>query len=192
MNKKSLRDRMRVMRRSLDDEEQLCVARAVFDRIMGYEPYRQAQTVMAYMAVRGELSLERVIHDALESGKRLVLPRCESPGIMTARRIASLDDLESGAYGLPEPKESCETVNPKEIDLIFVPGAAFDIAGHRLGQGGGYYDRFLAGSAARRAGICHEFALLESVPFEAHDEIMNDIITPGRIYHAGEKCDRRT
>ena len=192
VDKRELRMCMRGMRQRLSAPEQEEAAQAVFERIMGYEPYRRAATVMAYMAVRGELSLEWVIRDALESGKRLALPRCELPGVMTARWVRSPDDLETGAYGLPEPKESCENVNPKEIDLILVPGAAFDCAGHRLGQGGGYYDRFLSGSSACRAGICHGFALLKNVPFEKHDEIMDDIITPGGIYPAGEKCDRRT
>lgn len=182
---------MRAMRRSLDEEEQILAARAVFERIMAYEPYRQAGTVMAYVAVQGELRLEMVIKDVLAGGKKLLLPRCEAPGIMTARRISSMEDLVPGTYGLLEPKESCGTADPGEIDLILVPGVAFDREGHRLGQGGGYYDRFLMGSGAHRVGICHDFALLESVPFDAHDIRMDDVITPGGVLSAGKICDRR-
>ena len=133
MNKRELRVRMRGMRRELPAIEQEEAARSVFERIVAYEPYRQAGTVMAYAAVRGELSLAPVIEDILASGRALLLPRCEAPGIMTARRIRSLDDLAPGTYGLPEPKESCEIADPSEIDLIFVPGVAFDGEGHRLG-----------------------------------------------------------
>ena len=139
------------------------------------------------MACRGEVSLECVIRDALLSGKTLLLPRCEAPGIMTARSICSMDDLAPGAYGLPEPKACCAAVMPQAIDLILVPGVAFDRTGARLGQGGGYYDRLLKESGALRAGICHDFALLHAVPSEAHDENMDMIITPGGLIRTGRK-----
>lgn len=183
---------MRAMRRILAASGQEEAARAVYAQIMAYEPYRQAKTVMAYVAVRGELSLAPVMEDILSSGRTLLLPRCESPGIMTARRIRSREDLVLGAYGLLEPKAERPIADPMGIDLILVPGAAFDPLGHRIGQGGGYYDRFLGKSGAHRAGICHGFALLESVPFEAHDEMMDDVITPGGVFFAGKRCDRRT
>lgn len=181
MNKAELRTLMRAERRALPDAAQDEAARAVFAQIRTFEPYRRARTVMAYMACRGELSLEAVIRDALQSGKTLLLPRCESPGVMTARRIHDMDDLVPGAYGLPEPEEDCGIVQPQDIDLILVPGVAFDRMGHRLGQGGGYYDRLLRESRALRVGVCHDFALLDSVPYEAHDVNMDMIITPGGI-----------
>lgn len=186
MNKTEMRTAIRTKRRALSAEEQRAAAQTVFERICTFEPYKNAGTVMAYMACRGELSLEHVIRNALFSGKTLLLPRCEAPGIMTARRIRSMDDLAPGAYGLPEPRESCAAIVPARIDLILVPGVAFDCAGHRLGQGGGYYDRFLAESSAVRAGICHGFALLDGVPREAHDIRMDYVITPGGIVRAGE------
>ena len=189
MNKAQLRACMREKRRSLLKEEQESAARAVFEQLAAFEPYKKADKVMAYMACRGELSLEPVIRDALSSGKTLLLPRCEAPGIMTARRIACMEDLEPGSYGLPEPKDSCAAVNPQEIDLILVPGVAFDRAGHRIGQGGGYYDRFLEKSGALRVGICHEFALIDAVVHEAHDRMMDNVITPGRMIRI---CNRRT
>lgn len=168
---------MREKRRALSLSEQDAAARAVFARLAEYEPYQKARTVMAYLACRGELSLEYVIRDVLGSGKTLLLPRCESPGIMTARRISGGEDLAPGIFGLTEPKEECEIVNPEDIDLILVPGVAFDRAGNRLGQGGGYYDRFLERSGARRVGVCHGFALLDAVPHETHDVTMDDVIT---------------
>ena len=64
------------------------------------------------------------------------------------------------------------------LDLILVPGTAFDRAGGRVGQGGGYYDRFLPGTQALRMGVCHHFALQSSVPMSTHDQSMDIIITP--------------
>lgn len=192
MNKKETRERLRSMRWGLTADEQARAAHALAAQIADYAPYRAAHTVMAYMACRGELSLEAVIGDVLASGRRLALPRCEAPGIMTARLVKSMDDLSSGTYGLLEPKADCPIVDPGEINLVFVPGAAFDREGHRIGQGGGYYDRFLKECSAHRAGVCHGFALLDSVPWEAHDETMDDVITPDGIISMGKQYDRRT
>lgn len=178
---------MRSLRRMLSPQEQDVAAKKLFAQMQAFDPYRQARMTMAYMACRGEISLAPAIADMLESGRTPVLPRCEAPGLMTARRIRAVNDLMPGAYGLLEPGERCEIVRPEEIDLILVPGTAFDREGHRLGQGGGYYDRFLKESRALRAGVCHEFALLDSVPFEAHDEIMDYIITPCGIIRTGRK-----
>ena len=185
---------MRGARRGLSLREQAEAERALGMQIAGFEPYKNARSVMAYVAVRGEISLAPVIGDVLARGKTLLLPRCESQGIMTAREICSMDDLEPGAYGLPEPKKDCPICEPERIDLIFVPGVAFDRAGGRLGQGGGYYDRFLRRSGALRVGVCHGFALLEAVPCEAHDEQMDHVIIPGGIVRTGShtRYDRRT
>ncbi|MBR5561428.1 MAG: 5-formyltetrahydrofolate cyclo-ligase [Clostridia bacterium] len=181
MDKRELRAQMRVQRRALTAQQQQEAAQAVYAQLEGFAPLAQARCVMAYMACRGELSLDPAIRMILESGKTLVLPRCESPGVMTARRIGGLSELESGAYGLPEPGEGCAVIAPEEIDMVLVPGTAFDAQGHRLGQGGGYYDRFLSGTRALRVGVCHGFALVDHVPAQAHDLNMDYILTPGAV-----------
>ncbi|MBQ7825263.1 MAG: 5-formyltetrahydrofolate cyclo-ligase [Clostridia bacterium] len=194
MNKKELRGEMRARRRQLPEREQREAAQAVFERLLAFEPYQRAKSVMAYMACRGELDLGLVIEDALKSGRTLLAPRCEPDRQMTARRIAGYGDLAPGTYGLMEPKADCVIASPQSIDLILVPGAAFDRAGGRIGQGAGYYDRFLAETNALRVGICHSFALLERVPGEAHDIQMDYVITPGGIIRTGQeaKDDGRT
>lgn len=181
MDKQELRAQMRARRRALTAQAQQEAAQAVLARLQGFAPLAQARCVMAYMACRGELSLEPVIEWILESGKTLALPRCEAPGVMTARRVRALSELEAGAYGLPEPGEGSAVIAPEEIDLIFVPGTAFDAQGRRLGQGGGYYDRFLSRTHALRVGVCHGFALVDCVPAQAHDLNMDEILTPGAM-----------
>lgn len=186
MNKGELRDAMRIKRRQLPPEAQQKAAQAVFDRLGGFDPYRRAKNVMAYMACRGELSLDMVLQDALAGGKALLLPRCEENGRMTARWIETYSDLEFGAYGLMEPKADCGIADPKAIELILVPGTAFDRKGSRIGQGAGYYDRFLAQTDALRVGVCHDFALHACVAQEKHDVRMDYVITPGGIIRTGE------
>lgn len=185
MNKDELRYAMRARRRALSQEEQRHASLAVCAHVRAFAPYREARSVMAYMACRGELDLSPVIADALAQGKTLLLPRCEAPGLMTARRVTEPSRLAAGAYGLMEPAGSCAIFSPEEIDMILVPGTAFDASGGRLGQGGGYYDRFLARTKALRAGVCHDFALIARVPAQAHDVRMDCIFTPGGIRCTG-------
>lgn len=183
---------MRARRRALSGDAQRRASLAVLERVRAFAPYGKARSVMAYMACRGELELLPVIEDVLSQGKTLLLPRCEAPGAMTARRVTDLSQLAAGAYGVMEPQADCEAVDPKEIDLILVPGTAFDASGGRLGQGGGYYDRFLAETKALRVGVCHDFALVSRVPAQAHDMRMNCIITPGgTICTGGETSEHR-
>ena len=170
------------MRRSLSPEEQHSAAQGVHEQLQSFAPYEEAECVMAYIACRGELSLAPVIKDVLASGRTLVLPRCEAPGVMTARRITSLSQLAPGSHGLMEPDAACGIVPKDRIDLILVPGTAFDRDGNRLGQGGGYYDRFLSETNAYFAGVCHAQALLALVPAGAHDIRMDAVITPEAIF----------
>lgn len=169
------------MRQSLAPEQQNRASQGIFELLKDFVPYRNARCIMAYVACRGEMSLAPVIGDILASGRVLALPRCEAPGVMTARRVKALSELKAGAFGLMEPDEACEILAPQEIDLILLPGTAFDRKGNRLGQGGGYYDRFLPKTKALRIGVCHKQALLECVPGDAHDMRMDAVITPEKI-----------
>lgn len=147
---------------------------------------------MAYVAARGELSLEPLLVEILASGRALCLPRCEEAGRMSARRVTALSQLVPGAYGLLEPGEGCPETVPEEIDVVLVPGTAFDARGGRIGQGGGYYDRFLPRTHAYRIGVCHDFALLGSVPVLAHDQRMDAVVCPSglTVVHEYRRTER--
>ena len=93
--------------------------------------------------------------------------------MMTARRIDDLGQLTSGAYGIPEPNPDAPVVSAAEIDLILVPGMAFDASGRRLGRGKGYYDRFLSDFHGKTMGICGQ--LMEEIPVEQHDITMDAV-----------------
>ena len=178
MNKDELRAQMRQARRALSEQAQREAAQAAAARILALDAYQNARVVMAYAAVRGELALDAVLRDALAADKTLALPRCEGEGVMRAYRVARLSELKRGAYGILEPGAACLPVAPEEIDLMLVPGTAFDRRGGRLGQGGGYYDRYLGLTRAVCVGVCHDFALTEAVPTETHDAHMDIVITP--------------
>jgi len=147
--------------------------------------YRQARTVMVYIALRGEPDLGDFLEAAVDVGIRLCVPRVDwRSGRLTPAVVRDLSrDLVPGRYGVFEPASGCAVCSAAELDLVLVPGMAFTPAGARLGRGGGFYDRFLAELADLRSGggpqegggggitcgVCFSAALLPDLPTQAHD-----------------------
>lgn len=188
----ALRARMRAARRALCSDAQAACAQRLAEHVIASPVYQRAHTVMLYAAAKGEIPLQPVLEDVLASGRRAALPLCGGPGEMTAREIRSADELRPGAYGVPEPPQDSPIVPPEEIGLVLVPGTAFDAAGGRLGQGGGYYDRYLTKTDAYRMGVCHSFALIGEVPVLAHDVRMDAVATEEGIRICGGRPQHHT
>ena len=174
--KAELRRRMRAVRLALPPEQQRGCAREFLRHLIAWPLWRQAGTVMAYAAVRGEADLTPALSALWQSKKRVVLPRCEGKRLL-ALAVRGPEELSPGCMGIPEPVAACGAVDPDEIDLILVPGLAFDRTGGRLGQGAGYYDRFLPETRGFRLGVCHAACLLESVPMGPLDCRMDAVLT---------------
>lgn len=116
------------------------------DRLLAMDEYRQASAIMVYLDFRNEVQTGGLVTKAMADGKKVAIPVTD---IANRRLTPSLlvdfpGDLQPGAWGILEPKPECMRVlEPKELDLVIVPGVAFDMDGNRLGYGGGFYDRFL-------------------------------------------------
>lgn len=151
----------------------------VGELILSHPWFQNAASIMAYCAIPPEIDLTDVLQAILVQGKSLLLPRCEADGTMTARKIDSLEALRPGAYGILEPGPETPCIAPEKIDLILVPGLAFDKKGHRLGRGKGYYDRFLSKTTGKTIGVCGY--LLPQVPVEPHDKRMDAVVTDKNI-----------
>jgi 5-formyltetrahydrofolate cyclo-ligase len=135
---------------------------------------------MFYVAMPDEAQTELLISDALKRGKRVYVPLLgEKYGEMSAAGIASLDELVVGKYGLKMPRRNkIIAVAPDAIDVIVVPGVAFDRSGNRLGMGAGYYDRFFPKTRCDvLLGLAWEFQVVEEVPGEVHDVRMQYLLT---------------
>jgi 5-formyltetrahydrofolate cyclo-ligase len=101
--------------------------------------------------------------------------------IYRVRRVKDLaGDIAAGKFGVREPAARCAEIPPEMIDLALVPGIAFDLGGHRLGRGKGFYDRLLANISGVKCGVGYDFQLLEKIPAEPHDAKVNYILTPAR------------
>ncbi len=135
-----------------------------------------AQTVVLYHSLPDEPSTHTLI-DELQQEKVVLLPRVVNDTEMELRAYAGVDDLKIGAFGILEPCGLLFT-DYTSIDLIIVPGMAFDRAGHRLGRGRGYYDRFLSRTRdIYKIGVCFPFQLADNVPTEETDVTMDEVIT---------------
>jgi len=91
-------------------------------------------------------------------------------------------DVRAGHFGIREPLESCAAVELKRLDLVLVPGVAFDLHGRRLGRGRGYYDRLLSRVGGKTCGVAFDEQVVREVPLEAHDVLLNCILTPTRWF----------
>ncbi len=143
---------------------------------------QRAHRIMIYYSVRNEVVTTGIIQKLLENDKTVALPICIADRNLRAGLITSCDQLVSAKFGLFEPKPDSETIAPEQLELIIVPGLAFDIYGHRLGQGAGYYDRFLTRAFnAVIIGLAYDFQVLSEIPTEKHDVAIDAIITPTRV-----------
>lgn len=140
-----------------------------------------AKRIAAYRALPGEISVDGFWQQAFESGVKVCFPRVLGPGEMEFVDIVSKDDFSAGRFGVLEPTGQA---NPPEaeVDLVLVPGLAFDLKGYRLGFGGGYYDRALAAIESLRVGVVFDFQILARVPRESWDVPVHQIVSPRKRY----------
>ena len=140
----------------------------------------EADTLLLFYGVGAEPDTGHLLLELWRQGKRVLLPKCLPGRAMEARLVRSGDDLRPGAFGIPEPLDACPTVDSGEIDLILVPALCYDLSCRRLGQGGGYYDRYLAGYGGRTVGLCREGLLQRELPVEDHDRAVDLVLTEKR------------
>jgi len=175
--KQQLRRQMRAARKAIPPQERARMDAALLQNILAHPPYAQADVLLLYVSAGGEADTRGLLESALACGRKVALPKCEGPGEMRFFLVNSMDELTSGAYGIPEPTGREMPVLTSRT-FCLVPGVAFTSDGHRLGQGGGYYDRFLAQNPfIRTAGVCYALQLTDSLPHAPHDRVMEAIIT---------------
>lgn len=176
--KNSLRKAVLSFRNSLDKSSVLSMSADIFRQFLSIEKIQTSSRFMLYVDFRNEVATREIISDLLDLGKEVYLPvTLKEEKKLIPKRIFSLDDLVSGAYGILEPNADAPTIAPSLLDVVVVPGSVFDKTGYRTGYGGGYYDRFLENTDAIRVGVCFDFQLVDDVFPEEHDKKMDFIIT---------------
>ena len=175
--KREMRREMRRLRAERDRASALAEGCGMARVLMETQAWQSASRVMAYAAVCGEPDLTPILQAALTEGKALVLPRCEGRRL-AACRVTDLSRLQPGAMGIPEPDSSCPEEDPAAISLLLIPGLAFDRMGRRLGQGGGFYDRYLVRSPeSKHIAVAFAEQEVPHVVTEAFDQPMDMVVT---------------
>jgi 5-formyltetrahydrofolate cyclo-ligase len=171
-------------RDALAHSERERLAEAVRARALELPELEAARTVMLFASFRSELDTMPLAEWVISSGRRLCLPRVLKPRLMVAYQVRdTAADLEPGRWGIPEPRPGLPEVPPQEMDFVFVPGSAFDEAGHRCGYGGGFYDAYLSLTRPGTpwVGLAFEAQLVSRIVCEAHDLPVTAIVTERRV-----------
>ena len=180
--KKSIRQELLKKLRSQDKEQRRLKSEKIREKLYAHEKFKTADTVMFYIAEDIEVDTEQMIRDSLKSGKKIAVPiTIVSQNKLIASLLIDFDkELSKGPYGILQPKSDfVRPVALKKIDLIIVPGVAFDSRGHRLGHGTGYYDRFLSKITENvlTIGLAFDFQLVDNIPTSSHDIAVKELIS---------------
>jgi 5-formyltetrahydrofolate cyclo-ligase len=159
--------------------------RAMIDHILATEHFQRARTVMGYWSIGSEIDTLPFLQAALDTNKTLVLPKINrTASVLDLYQVTNLEtDLQTGIWNIREPNPTiCRPATATQIDLILVPGVAFDRQGGRVGHGKGYYDKLLAQCPrAYKIAAAFEGQVFDRVPMDPHDIPVDALITEPRL-----------
>lgn len=180
--RKEIKERLRSIPKALYEHYSYVIAQTLYKDPL----WISAHTIGITISNSPEVDTYQIIRRAWDEGKRIVTPKClPKEKQMDFRVLDRFDQLESVYFGLLEPIESkTKRVDPKQIDLMIVPGLGFDKNGFRLGVGGGYYDRFLQNYSGNTLSLAFHEQMVDYIPKEAHDIPVAKIITNERGFRA--------
>ena len=179
-SKIALRKQVAEARGGLSREKRESKSRDIERRLFSLPEFQSASAVMFFASFRSEVDTLPMIRHALALGKRVILPKVKGKdlGLFEIRDFDK--DIAPGAWGIPEPRESVPA-RIEDVDLMIVPGAAFDEHGNRLGYGAGFYDRLLPAFRKMTVGLAFEAQILPQVPVSSYDIPVKKIVTEKRI-----------
>lgn len=167
-------------RDSVDVEIKRAWDKSIYDNLVNSEVYKNAKVIFSFVSFKSEVDTHQIIKHALNEKKILCIPKIDSKekGI-EIYKINSLSELIIGYHKILEPPANAPRVDSSTIDLILMPGVAFDLHGGRIGYGAGFYDRFLSemDKKVSKIALAYHFQLLENIPMEQHDVRIDGIIT---------------
>jgi len=180
----ALRKQLRQLRRSLSQHQQSSAARHIVGRLRFWPPFRQSQRIAFYLPVNSEISPLPLIRLSRQMGKQCFLPviRPFPPGKLAFVRFRPGQRLYRQRWNIREPRQG-RGAGSKTLDMIFMPLTGFDSQGNRLGMGGGYYDRTLAGNGNRalRIGLAHDCQAASEIPACPWDIALHAAATPAGL-----------
>ncbi|MCL7747191.1 5-formyltetrahydrofolate cyclo-ligase [Halalkalibacter alkaliphilus] len=180
LTKKDIRNEMSRKLDSISAEKWKNWSKEIADHLVSSSLWKESGVIALTVSRGKEVDTYCLIETAWKQGKKVVVPRADfKQKRMSFFEITSFNQLEEGPYNLKEPNvESCPSIDPQKIELVIVPGLAFDKNGSRLGFGGGFYDRFLPKIKAQTIALALPCQVIPFVPTEPHDCLIDHIISP--------------
>ncbi|MBN2423156.1 5-formyltetrahydrofolate cyclo-ligase [Candidatus Woesearchaeota archaeon] len=179
--KKKLRKEYLQLRRGYKKENLDKKNKAVKENLESLEEVIKSKNILFYISFENEVETHDLIKDALKQNKKVIVPYIEKKEIYLSD-LKDFNELEKGKFGILEPKKKfIRKADIHKVDLIIVPGVAFDKKGHRIGFGAAYYDKLLKKSKAIKIGLAYEFQIVDEIPKEAHDVAVDIIISEKQI-----------
>ena len=157
-------------------------SRLIQEQFLSLPLVRKTGNIFIYNSIRGEARTRGIIKNFFMRGKEVSVPvpDCDKHELIVSK-LDSLDELKEGVFGIPEPAKT-KPVSPEQIDIIVVPGIAFDEKGNRIGHGFGFYDKFLRTVKGKPiVALAYEMQILQELPAEEHDVTIDYIITEKRV-----------
>lgn len=172
-NKKDIRKNIIAHRKSLSRQDLVTKSSLICKRIIESDIYNKSKVIFCYSSINNEVLLDDLIQDIISKGKILAFPKVVNNNLIFYT-VENFDKLQPGYYNILEPVDCIKAPTP---DLVITPGVAFTKAGNRLGYGGGFYDRyFVKYPSVYKLGVAFDFQILEDLPLEEHDFILDEII----------------
>lgn len=183
-DKAAIRQEILARRDALDPETVQRKSALIADRLECLEEYQQAAAVFFYLSKNNEVQTDGMIAAAYRSGKKVYIP-VTGPDAIKVSELPGLDiEFDLGPYGIRQPAQRfLKFVSPEVLELVVLPGVAFDVQGGRIGYGKGYFDRMLRNLSMKavRVGVAYEFQVLETVPQTGMDVAVQKIVTENSI-----------
>lgn len=181
MGKHEIRQQLLLRRKQLDEALWLELSLRIQQRLLDSECFSRAETLALYSPINKEVQTGTLLNVARMHDKRICFPRVCGDALQFVE-FGPAAELQLGAFGVAEPVGKV-VLSAQQIDLVVVPGVAFDRDGFRLGYGKGFYDRELSRmtSSTICVGLCYEFQLCDTLPVEAHDQQLDYVVTETRL-----------
>ncbi len=168
--KNKIRKEIIKRREDLSREEVLRKSKIISEEVIEDGAYKKTENILIYIDFKGEVCTKFIIEDALKRGKNIFIPKIKE-GEMVFYKFEGYDELESGYFGISEPKEDGELFDGNCEFIVITPAVAFDKANNRIGFGKGFYDRFFKRvNPVKKIGVCYDFQMVESCFSDKNDE----------------------
>ncbi len=184
--KRALRAKVLAVRDAIPAAARQAAAGVAIQRVCSLDVYQSAKSVLSYMSFGAELNTHGFFETVLRDGKIVVLPRIDKASkSLKLHVVKGPGDLVEGVWGIREPHPDTRTVAIADIDMVLMPGLAFDRKGNRLGYGAGYYDRLMAAATAKPVRVVAAFdcQVVDAVPVGPSDQPFHILVTESQLLH---------